>query len=51
MKGSGGAYGIPRLTEIGAAIERAAKAQDSDELQNAASTLQAYLDGLAVASE
>ncbi|MFZ0591931.1 MAG: Hpt domain-containing protein [Bryobacteraceae bacterium] len=28
LKGSGGAYGFPELTEIGAAIERAAKAED-----------------------
>ena len=51
MKGSGGAYGIPRITEIGAAIEQAAKAKDLTELQNVASTLDAYLRRLAVASE
>ena len=29
MSGTGGSYGFPRITEIGAAIERAAKERDS----------------------
>ena len=48
LKGSGGAYGIPMLTQIGAALERAAKDRDLDALQREASVLEAYLTRLAV---
>lgn len=48
MKGSGGAYGIPGLSEIGAEIERAAKAHDPASIHESVSTLQAYLGRLSV---
>jgi HPt (histidine-containing phosphotransfer) domain-containing protein len=49
LKGSGGAYGIPHLTEIGAAIETAARAQDSGELARWVTGLESYLRQLEVA--
>lgn len=51
MKGSGGAYGIPKLTELGASIEQASKAQDGSALQNAIAELEEYLGRLAVDPE
>ncbi len=43
LKGSGGGYGIPRLTEIGSAIEQAAKRGDTAELQTRLAALEVYL--------
>lgn len=43
MKGAGGGYGFERISELGAAIEVAATAQDSDEL---VSLMQRYRDFL-----
>jgi len=43
MKGSGGGYGFPRLTELGAAIESAAKRKDSGSLENRLHDLDSYL--------
>lgn len=51
LKGTGGAYGVPTLTEIGMAIERAALHKNSAELQNLVVALQAYLSQLEVAFE
>ncbi len=51
MKGSGGGYGIPRLTEIGAGIEQAAKNQDSGELQRQIAALGDFLNQVEVAAE
>lgn len=48
MKGSGGAYGIPGLSEIGAGIERAAKAGGLAALHEFASALDVYLRRLTV---
>jgi HPt (histidine-containing phosphotransfer) domain-containing protein len=49
MKGSGGAYGIKQLTEIGALIERAATDQNIDELGNQVAALEEYLGRVEVA--
>jgi len=43
MKGSGGGYGFPFITEIGARLERAAIARDVDIIRNAISELRHYL--------
>ena len=43
LKGTGGAYGIPKLTEIGSAIERAAENESLNELQALVVMLEAYL--------
>ena len=43
MKGSGGGYGFPFITEIGAGLERAAIARDADIIRNAISELRHYL--------
>ncbi len=47
MKGSGGGYGFPKLTELGAAIESAAKLKDSGAIETRIQDLSAYLDRLA----
>lgn len=44
MKGTGTAYGFPRLTELGARIEQAARQRDGNALRGAASDLMTYLD-------
>jgi HPt (histidine-containing phosphotransfer) domain-containing protein len=49
LKGIGGAYSLPKLTEIGAAIERAAVDKNSGELQRLVVTVDAYLGQLEVA--
>jgi len=51
LKGSGGGYGIPRLTELGALIEDAARRGDAAALQNQFAELEAYLGRLEVVSE
>jgi two-component system sensor histidine kinase/response regulator len=43
MKGSGGGYGFPRITEIGASIEQCAKSQSSSGVQREIGNLEAYL--------
>ncbi|MGA3039905.1 MAG: Hpt domain-containing protein [Bryobacteraceae bacterium] len=48
MKGSGGAYGFPQLSEIGASIEEAADARNGNALRNCATTLEAHLDSVEV---
>lgn len=50
LKGSGGGYGIPRLTEIGAVIEAAAKRGETAELQNQLATLEVYLNRIEIAA-
>jgi len=49
LKGSGGAYGVPQLSEIGAAIEIAAKAGKADELGALAERLSALLHAIEAA--
>jgi MinD-like ATPase involved in chromosome partitioning or flagellar assembly/HPt (histidine-containing phosphotransfer) domain-containing protein len=51
MKGCGGAYGFPELTEAGALIERAAADQNIGELRNRVAALEAYLGRIEVAFE
>jgi CheY-like chemotaxis protein len=49
MSGTGGAYGFPRITEIGATIERAAKAGDSAAIRSGAAELSRYLEQIELA--
>ena len=44
MSGTGGGYGFPRITELGAALERAAIEQKATEVRTQAAELAAYLD-------
>jgi HPt (histidine-containing phosphotransfer) domain-containing protein len=48
MKGTGSSYGFPRLTELGAAIERAAVAGSLEEAADLARTAGDYLDRVRV---
>lgn len=43
MKGSGGGYGFPTVSEVGAALEQAAKDSDGDAVRTALERLQDYL--------
>ena len=43
MKGSGGGYGFHTVTEVGAALEQAAKVSDGDAVTTALARLQDYL--------
>ena len=43
MKGSGAGYGFPELSKLGAAIEKAAKAQQAAELEGQTKSLEALL--------
>jgi PAS domain S-box-containing protein len=49
MKGSGGAYGFQRVTEIGGAIEAAAQSRDRETIRTQALELIAYLERAVVA--
>lgn len=51
IKGSGGGYGIPRLTEIGARIEQASRNRDAGEVQRQMAALGEYLNQVEVAPE
>ncbi|RMG04743.1 MAG: Hpt domain-containing protein [Nitrospirae bacterium] len=51
MKGSGGGYGFDRITEIGAAIEEAAKRSDAEEIKRQTAELQDYLERVEVRYE
>ena len=44
MKGSGGGYGFDRITEIGSALEEAAKRQDPEAIRERVGDLSDYLD-------
>lgn len=44
MKGSGGGYGFTRITEIGAAMEQAAKEPAPDTINNLTKDLSDYLE-------
>jgi hypothetical protein len=48
LKGSGGGYGIYRLTEIGSAIEAAAVRDDGAELRRQVGVLDEYLHGIEI---
>lgn len=43
LKGSGAAYGIPVLSEIGSVIEELAAAEDAGELRRQVAVLQVYI--------
>jgi HPt (histidine-containing phosphotransfer) domain-containing protein len=48
LKGSGAGYGFAAISDIGRAIERAARAGDADGLREGASSLAGYLERLDV---
>jgi HPt (histidine-containing phosphotransfer) domain-containing protein len=48
LKGSGGGYGIPVLTEIGSFIEAAARRGDTDEIQEQIAGLEGYLNRIEI---
>lgn len=48
MKGSGGGYGFDRLTELGGALEQAAKGREAGILVNLTEALEKYLAGIAI---
>lgn len=49
LKGSGGAYGIPPLSELGGRLETAALANDAAAIAQLRGELEAFLDGVTVA--
>jgi HPt (histidine-containing phosphotransfer) domain-containing protein len=51
IKGEGGSYGLDRISEIGAKLELAAKAQDAAEAQRLADELGDYLDRIEIIYE
>ena|SRR5579864_3500037 len=48
LRGTGGAYGIPVLTEMGSAIEEAAQRSNTAELQRQVAALEAYLSRIEI---
>ncbi|MEK9628516.1 MAG: Hpt domain-containing protein [Nitrospinota bacterium] len=48
MKGSGGGYGFMPISQIGAAIELAAKEKAPDRIQNHLDELKSYLNNVSV---
>src|SRR5206468_4302466 len=51
MKGAGGGYGFDAITEIGAALEQAAKQRNAAEIRNRVQELSRYLDRVEVISD
>jgi len=51
LSGTGGAYGIPALTEIGISMERAALQRNADEVWRQIATVEAYLGRIEIVSE
>jgi HPt (histidine-containing phosphotransfer) domain-containing protein len=51
MKGSGGGYGLHTVSEVGAALEQAAKVSDADAVTRALARLQDYLARVEVVCE
>ncbi len=49
LKGTGGAYGIPALTEIGACIEEASARDDDFQIQRQVAYLEDYLNRIEIA--
>lgn len=49
LKGSGGAYGIPPLSELGGRLEQAALANDAEAASRLRAELEAFLDGVTIA--
>jgi len=48
LKGSGGGYGFPRLTELGAELEKAAMANDPESIRHSIEELHSYLQRIEV---
>ncbi|HEX4595219.1 MAG TPA: ATP-binding protein, partial [Bryobacteraceae bacterium] len=48
MSGTGSSYGFSRITQVGAALESAAKEQDSAEIRSQVTHLSRYLDAVEV---
>lgn len=51
MKGTGGGYGFPEITEIGGALEEAAKGKRGEDIRRQAEDLQFYLDHIDIVYE
>jgi len=51
MKGSGGGYGFDSITDIGAALEQAAKDSDTEEIKKQTCTLSEYISNIEVVYE
>ena len=51
MKGTGSSYGLEEITDIGAAVEQAAKASDVSALERCADRLRRFLSEVEVISE
>lgn len=51
MKGEGGSYGLDAITDLGAALERAAKAHDRETARRSGDELIAYLDSIEIIFE
>ena len=51
MRGAGGSYGFPAITDIGAALEEAAESADTDASRKSVGELSRYLDRVEVISE
>lgn len=48
MRGDGGGYGFDAISEIGAALEQAAKMQDSDKIRRYAEELSGFVERVEV---
>lgn len=51
LRGTGGAYGFPALTEIGSLIEQASSSGDTAELRRHVAALEAYLSRVEIVSD
>lgn len=51
MKGAGGGYGFDAITDIGAALEQAAKGKDPEAVSKSLRDLASYLDHVEVVSD
>ena len=48
MKGTGGSFGLPQISEFGDQLERAAKQKDADAVRALNQQLRQFLDSVAV---
>ena len=51
MKGAGGGYGFDHITDLGLALENAAKAQNTEEIQRRIQEISYYLEHVEVIYE
>jgi len=51
MKGAGGSYGFPGITDIGAALEQAAESADTEASRKWVGELSKYLDRVEILSD